>query len=909
MNLLEASSRVALAGLLTGIGMIKERAGHDLAPSTAEQRKKRYCPFKRETGKPTHLHPAYAPEAWDQLIKIGPFPNLSTNCAPFEPYTGTDIADTLIDVSSSYHVGQTFLQKIIATAYMVASGMCKQNFQNNYQNQKEPDNRQSVRLSTLFEKIKVSTRFEKKQVDPKKNASPRYQYLLRPMTANEADLYPKPVNGHDGLDQQSASREYEQLWDYLLDGLSKIPQPHVNNLPLWLDHFDSLWMTAATSIPALILEDVERETSLYDQSKVTAAIATALWRWHHANPSEQTPEKVSEDFKKPKFLLIQGDFFGIQDFIFAEGGQTQKHSHKLLRGRSFQVGLLGECAALNLLEKLELPSTSQIINTAGKFLIIAPNTIEAKEAVERCRSDLNKWCLEHTFGDIGVGLATTEASCEDFASKHFSELNSRLFEALEDVKFRRFDLCSNGAPTSFNNFFETFERNQKGVCEINGRYPADQTSKDGDYNISNLAADQILIGEKLPKPYHILITQNTQANGHGLERLALSYFGYSVYIVQPSTDLALVNQFVQNSQLKRYWDFVSPDCDGRIWQGYAKRFVNAHVPVWTVDDPKHKDKRKYGQSVQDEEPKVGAIKTLEEIAAEDRYQLKDSDQYQGKIALVTLKGDIDNLGAIFQGGVPRITATKMIALSRQINMFFSVWLPWYCEHGKDTQGQNRYRNTYTVFAGGDDFFLLGPWESTFALATELRKKFSEYVVNECITFSAGLLMTKPNTPIRFLRRAAEEALDDAKSFEIKKNSLTGLGDESGSRKKNAVSIWGQKIAWVDWHKLMGNRLDELADLVRGQHSVGNELSTRLTHSLLDLTERAASNRPEDAIWRSQLHYKLARYFERNGLGSGERANRKATSLEDAIKQIGGALDEHRGAYRIPVSVLLYKIRD
>jgi CRISPR-associated protein Csm1 len=76
----------------------------------------------------------------------------------------------------------------------------------------------------------------------------------------------------------------------------------------------------------------------------------------------------------------------------------------------------------------------------------------------------------------------------------------------------------------------------------------------------------------------------------------------------------------------------------------------------------------------------------------------------------------------------------------------------------------RFRNTYTVFAGGDDFFLIGPWESTLALASTLQEKFAAYVVNHNITLSAGLVMTQPKTPVRHLARSAEHALEAAKNF-------------------------------------------------------------------------------------------------------------------------------------------------
>ena len=90
---------------------------------------------------------------------------------------------------------------------------------------------------------------------------------------------------------------------------------------------------------------------------------------------------------------------------------------------------------------------------------------------------------------------------------------------------------------------------------------------------------------------------------------------------------------------------------------------------------------------------------------------------------------------------------------------------------------------------------------------------------------------------------------------------------------------------------------------------GADFSTGLTYTLLQLSDRAASNKPEDAIWRSQLHYRLARFFRDKVKGNDNARERREQLLRDAIKEIGGALETHKGAYRLPLSVLLYRQRD
>ena len=62
----------------------------------------------------------------------------------------------------------------------------------------------------------------------------------------------------------------------------------------------------------------------------------------------------------------------------------------------------------------------------------------------------------------------------------------------------------------------------------------------------------------------------------------------------------------------------------------------------------------------------------------------------------------------------------MAALSRQLNAFFAIYLPALC------QSETGFSNTYTVFAGGDDFFLMGPWRSQIQLAARMRNEFTRW---------------------------------------------------------------------------------------------------------------------------------------------------------------------------------------
>jgi CRISPR-associated protein Csm1 len=607
--------------------------------------------------------------------------------------------------------------------------------------------------------------------------------------------------------------------------------------PLWLDHLDSAWLAFTHAIPSATNRGVVPDVSLYDHSKAVAALATALWRWHHeraqvgAGETGILADRERPDWGVDKFLLIQGDFFGIQDFIFANGGATQKHAHKLLRGRSFQVAMLAELAALKLLDALQLPSTSQIINAAGKFLIVAPNTESTHAAITACRREFDAWCLKHTFGEIGVGLASTAASCNDLVGGQFKNLIDRLFGELDTAKHHRFDLCGN-VPTVLPTQFP------HGPCEYHGRYPADRTKDEEKPASCALSRDQIKIGEHLTKRARLLVLRDPAGFGQALE---LDYFGLFIAFVADEDASGKYGELARDGRLLRAWDFDLPEpdhlADSPAFRGYARRHVNSYVPRGND----------------------GQLKTLEDIAAAG----------SGEIALVTLKGDIDNLGALFQSGLEKPTFARWAGLSRQINAYFALWLPDYCAR--------HYPDTYTVFAGGDDFFLIGPWEKTIELAGAMRREFRRYVTRDDLSFSLGATMTHPGTPARHLAEAAERGLESAKS-------------QPG---KNAASLWGVTVRWNGWDELVNARQQNLAALIDGQ-------STGFLYSLLQLADQAerekSGGRPEDALWRSRLVYRCARLVKDKATGQA------------LAREIGSGIATHRGGYRIPVSLLLYKNR-
>ncbi|MDH2998906.1 type III-A CRISPR-associated protein Cas10/Csm1 [Pasteurellaceae bacterium LFhippo2] len=698
--------------------------------------------------------------------------------------------------------------------------------------------RYSEYLESLFCEIRLNNNAVK--------SATRYVYPIAELTPES--IFPiKEIS-------QNAQQQRSQLWQKFLKAVEQIPTTHRQNLPLWLDHFDTALQCFASNIPAPNCANI----SLYDHSKTVAALVTAL---------VQTAEQEQQ------FLLIQGDFFGIQDFIFSGGRETNKQAAKLLRGRSFQVSLFTELAALKVLEACELPSSSQMMNAAGKFLIVAPNNKKTKDAIAAVQTELNDWFVKHTYGLIGLGIATQSAQQSQFIGEEFSKLRKNLFQQLEHTKLQRLDLTH-----STSSVLDDVDYSN-GVCEFNSYFPAQENGK------SIISEDQINIGKYLASKDRIIISsENSDIHQDPTtKKLKLSVFGYQVIFTDNQDISGKFGQPAKTQQIKRLWDFELPEsAQSPIWQGYARRYINAYIPYFAesgeVSSSKYKgidgDNKKYDKQ---------AVKTFDYLACEDRIPNKDNNDYIGQAALMTLKGDVDNLGTIFQEGLAQTNFAKMAALSRQMNQFFSLWLPAYCaQHSQ---------NMYTVFAGGDDFFLIGSWLQTQKLAYAMQKAFAEYVANNPqIHFSAGMVMTKVGIPVPRLGELAEEALEQAKQVKGK----------NGAEDKNAVTIYQRSVSWDKWKELdqLSHKIKELDEKYG--------ISQSYLYSLIRLAEQAENkeNNIENTMWRSRFYYRTARYVV-DKLEQGKRA----TALEELTASLGDiGIGLHKQNFVIPLFNYFYQKR-
>ncbi len=785
---------IALAGLLHDIGKFGQRVGL----KKDEGNMQLYCPFRKEGGYFTHQHALFTAKIVDDFESIGLLSKKELRQKPFLE------DDSFTNAAAMHHKPSTLLQWIVAIADRVSSGFERESF-DEYNQSDDKRSYLQARLVVPFGDFEATE-------NP-------YRYKLQPINAKEI------ISGNNSEiepgDNPEAIAEYKKLYDAFLEDAKKIKQGNL------LEKIDTLLETYTTFIPSATAFGTKPNVSLYDHLKSTSAFASALYRYHHHEIEEGVLIDINSEaeWKKKKFLVISGDFFGIQKFIFSGAVENNKALAKTLRGKSAMVSIVTELAALKLVQELGLASTSVIQNVAGKFMIIADNTPETIDKLKKTKKSLTEWFLKNTYGESGIGIVYAEASCHDFSHKKLHALQEVIRYKLEDIKSRKFDLTHLENPV-FTHYLD--ELKDHDICTSCAIRPA--TKED----LCSLCDTYKTLGAKLAnsKNNRIYIYRSKGQSE------ALDIFGYTIAYTY------------QDKPYEMVYDFSPADEAGNVFTGYPKRTFKAYIPT-TID-----------------QDGIEIPKTFEEIAA----------SATGKAALAVLKADIDNLGTIFIEKLPnsqKPNFAKYNMVSRLINNFFTIHLPYLL--------RKRFPNIYTVFAGGDDLFLIGAWDEVMQFAKEFKEAFHTYFIAEAsqMSFSASITMVKPSTPIGFQARESEAQLDEAKK----------------TKEKNTIRIFHNNILYPDFLTLL-----EKSDYLKVQRE-RFDLSTGFVYALIQLAHmREEDHQIENTLWRSKLRY----LGHRNVVEKTQKERRE--EAEALIVKIGNDIQEYGKRYEVALFTNLYEER-
>jgi CRISPR-associated protein Csm1 len=358
--------------------------------------------------------------------------------------------------------------------------------------------------------------------------------------------------------------------------------------------------------------------------------------------------------------------------------------------------------------------------SGGKFYILLPNLPDTVRRLECLRREFDGSLLDEFHGLLAINLAWAEMSDGDFAAGKYGQVLTRLHTRLRRRKLRRL-----AAALQDENVWhpadvfarELFEG--ESICLACNRFPAKPPSDRENLQVIDICDQchrQLELGKRLTTSKYVSFFKDRQGE--------IRCLGFSATVAsKPLTGACLVMRL------------NDPDLNEATHLPATFRYLANYIPH-ELD---------------------GTPWAFEDIAAQRK--LAEDENSQGLLGV--LKADVDNLGQIFQEGLRRDepdvgldTVSRIAALSRQVDWFFSGWLEWLLS--------TKYTDCYTVYSGGDDLLIVGPRSRTLDLAREIQEAFTRYTGHPEITISAGIAVVKPKLPLAHTVRQADSALNKAK---------------------------------------------------------------------------------------------------------------------------------------------------
>jgi CRISPR-associated protein Csm1 len=559
--------------------------------------------------------------------------------------------------------------------------------------------------------------------------------------------------------------------------------------------------------------------SLYDHMKMTSAIALAMAR----AGCRREDVKSGKCKREKRFLLIEGDFSGIQDFIYGVSG---KGTLKYLRARSAYLELIGWDIVLEIIARLGLTRANVVFNAGGHFLIIGQNTEEAVKALEEIRAKVSKWLYKNFDGKLYLALEWEPVAGYELGREkgvnHFEKARERLRKKLATRKLRRFE--------KVEGIFETPKRAEKLVeCPVCGREVPEseldhfKLSDDPEEKACKRCNELAELGKRLLDIKGFILDKRAWEE----EGITTGPFRYFIpYSGKPVKGEALL--------LKNTLDVPEDLPEGITF-----------IPYLVADYYKKGEK---------------GVATFEELAGASL----------GTARVGVLKGDVDKLGEFF-GGMD--SPSKLATASRFMDYFFKVYLKGiihgkYCDAIRERTGCSdidcqscipslkpwpEEPDIVVIYAGGDDFFIVGAWEQVFELAFRIREAFEAYTGGGR-TVSMALGYFDEKTPIYRMADVVSERLSIAKDEgrnRIYVIERTRPSDEGHGKTHLLSYTWEEyEKLWKDYARRIYAGNGDLKERLRGKKS--------LLWRILQLRELYV-NDPSDVRWAYLIAYLLGRH--------------------------------------------------
>lgn len=723
---------IALAGLLHDIGKFAGRA--EVSPTQTwdadAQRDYRY----RHALLSADFVGRYIPEAWRAAV-LGPV--------------------------ARHHRPQTAAERLVTLADRLSSS---ERIQDRPAAPEDdgPRVRHPKQLETSFYRLKTE----------EGALAPGQPYLpLRELALDKEAIFPaKPLGADD------AWRAYDALWEQFTAAAVALKQAHESNgnPNVYLESFLHLLQRFAWCIPSAYFKDTP-DISLYDHSRMTAALAAVLAR--QALPDDEAQRWLRDGVAptRPIALLIGGDLSGVQQFIYTI---TARGATPALRGRSAYLQLLTELLARHVLRALGLPLTNLIYAGGGNFYLLAAPA--DAERLPELRTALSRILLTHHEGDLYLALAAQPLHGADLHGPRLGAAWGQLHSQFQSAKQRRFSELGDAIGALFA--VPQAGGQSDHLCVVCGReHP--QTAEDKKAREEDGSAPRKCppcfsyetLGDALRAARYLqLLEADPPADlpaAPGEYDDVFAALGYRLEIAD-SLDRLSAQRRRQTVYTLYGADAADPPHLPLRAVG-RKLFVNATPIISQAEIDALREK-----NFPDDLPVADSVKPFSVLARQAR----------GIRRLGVLRMDVDNLGRLFSDGLgDRASLSRVAALSFAVSLYFEGWVARLAAQQSPHDG-NADR-LYSIYSGGDDLFFVGAWDAVVELAMAVRRDLADYAAGHPgVHASAGIALVTQKYPLYQAAADAGEAEHAAKALVWQADGQT--------RTKDAVAFLGQALPWA-----------------------------------------------------------------------------------------------------------------
>ena len=612
--------------------------------------------------------------------------------------------------------------------------------------------------------------------------------------------------------------------------------------------------TTCSFIPSSTYKGEIQDISLYDHSKITAAVSSCIWQYLKEQKCTDFREKLFTGAKafceEKAFLLYSMDISGIQKFIYTISSDGALRS---LRARSFYLDALMEHTVDELLASLSLTRANLIYSGGGHCYLLLPNTAEAKEKAAEHEKELNAWFIRNFGNALYIAGGFAECAANDLSNANGKDLGRfpALFRSVsEKLSAKKAHRYTKEEILTLNSLKTAGERE----CRMCRR--VDNVNSDGLCPICNAL---------LESSKHILRDRffaviNAESSGEKKVRDALPLpFGCELIGVP---DEGAARKLLESSSCRRLYSKNA---------GSTGKLMSTHL--WVSD---------YSYT-----PDLGEYASMAD----------------GIKRLGIMRCDIDNLGTAFVKGFDRRcnTLSRMAMFSRQLSLFFKVCIDSiFRKNSSKNFSLSEQCRVSTVYSGGDDVFIIGSWGDVIDAAVMLREEFRKFCEGT-LTISSGIGIYPEKFPVSVMASETEELVDCAKD----------LPGTKALPEKDGITLF-ESSSCFKWDNFTKNVIDEKFRLLekffdsRIREGDGNwaEFGKAFLYRLLTLL-RAADGKGSK-LNRARLAYMLSR------LEPGENAESKEKQtyreLAGSVYRWYGDMKE-RKELEAAIGLYAYSVRD